>query len=72
MTFEEFAAARQLLAEETFGVTQRRAQMAELAKIEQTKAMLRRYGSNVPAQAVQPPVEPLIVEDGKMTRGRAQ
>lgn len=60
MTWEDFAAARQVLAEERIGSAIRTAQRAEDAKVEATKAAIRKH---MPPPAAQgngytPPVIP--------------
>lgn len=44
MSYVEFQAARQLMAEAHIGVDLRRSQRRELAELEQTKAVLRERG----------------------------
>lgn len=69
MTWEDFASARQLLAEERVGVPKRARDYAEKAQAEATKAALRKQGPPVVLKPREV-VEPVILEKGKTVRGK--
>ena len=47
MTWAQFYAARQLIAEERYGAPLRASQREEIAKVEATKAAIRKFGPKV-------------------------
>lgn len=72
MDWVQFMSARQLMAEERIGTSQRVADANEQAEVEATKAALRKAGPPVvlkPREVVTPP-EPLILSKGETKRGR--
>lgn len=69
MTFEDYAGARHLLAEEQVGVSRRAHQRAVKQQIDQTKAAMRKHGVE-PVKLMPRVVAPPILEKGKQTRGK--
>lgn len=72
MDWQAFMSARHLLAEERVGVPKRQRNRAEQAAVEDTKAWLRKLPPVplAPRRDLATPVEPLIVKEGEITRGR--
>ena len=73
MTWPQYVAARHLLAEEHVGIAYRARQREEQVAVDETKAAMRAAGMQgvvlKPREVIQP-VEPLVLEKGKQTRGR--